>query len=203
MRHTPVIVDCAYPREASRTSRSSPFLGALLTCLAACAVGNDDGAATTFGDPTHSPTTTPSETSSAMSSSEDDGEDPSSTTADEHVSTTEAVATGDETSDEVPPEQPATGMYSHCLDVAACVGLTTCFTVSEGTDEVDGFCTRAPCVDPTTDCDPSPGGSSTPTCFEMVVAGMSAMGCGLDCSGGKTCPAGMQCYTLAADMICV
>jgi hypothetical protein len=88
-------------------------------------------------------------------------------------------------------------MYSDCLDVADCVGQTTCVTIDDaGMNPADGFCTTAPCTDPGTDCNPSPGGTAEPICIEISVGGNPAMGCALDCSAGKTCPNGMLCYTL-------
>jgi hypothetical protein len=195
------MVLCAHPRT---TSHGWWTIGLIM--LLACTVGDNDDNAISFGDPTHNPGT-PSSTSSpnnttATGGKEDDPLSPTSGTSDAGDETETSSGTH-ETGDEVPSEQPASGMYSACLSPAMCVGQTTCFTITEGMDVVDGFCTSAPCTDAGIDCDASPGGSATPICFDMLVGGMETMGCALDCSSGKTCPAGMQCYTLATGEICV
>lgn len=90
--------------------------------------------------------------------------------------------------------QPADGMYADCLDATTCIGLSTCITFLE----MDGFCTDLGCTDPTTDCDPSPGGTALPSC---MMVGPDAV-CALDCSGGATCPGGMMCRELDQTSVC-
>jgi hypothetical protein len=179
-----------------------------LAMVLACAVGDNEEVGTTFDAPTSNSSATATSSSSSSSSGvtssvDDDDDDSASTTSPASDSGEETMTGAEETSDEVPSEQPMSGMYSACLDAAMCVGQTTCFTIMEGVDIVDGFCTTAPCVDPEMDCDPSPGGTSTPVCHEMMVGTRPTMGCALDCSAGKTCPAGMECYTLAMGQLCV
>ena len=189
-------------------ARLGVCFGLLLTAVAACAVGTDDTSATFGTSATHGSgnTTVPTTSATTMSTDADDDSDDADATHDDDTTgggAQEGTDTGTAETGEVPIEQPANGMYSACLQASTCVGLTTCFTVTEGNDVVDGFCTRAPCIDPTTDCDPSPGGTSVPICFDMLVGGSPTMGCALDCSGGKTCPGGMQCYSLASGQICI
>jgi hypothetical protein len=169
-----------------------------------CSAGDGEGITVTFGDPTQSATTTATTASTATADSQDDDDDGPSPTTSSDESATETVGDdtmGDDTESNGPSEQPATGMYSACLDVSMCVGQNACFTITEGMDVVDGFCTTVPCSDPT-NCNPSPGGTATPVCAEMLVGGSPTTGCALDCSQGKTCPAGMQCYTLATGEVC-
>jgi hypothetical protein len=172
----------------------------------ACAAGDNDESNTTFGT-TPNPSTTPTSMSATGAmGSEDDGDDdddgPAASTTMDTESGDPATASGDEDTEEIPSEQPTSGMYSACLDASMCVGQTTCFTITEGVDVVDGFCTTAPCSDPMLTCDPSPGGTATPICVDLLIGGMPTTGCALDCSSGKTCPAGMQCYNLADAQVC-
>jgi hypothetical protein len=74
------------------------------------------------------------------------------------------------------------------LAVTDCVGLTNCQS---------GFCTRA-CVDPTTDCEPSPGGTAAPACVMFE----TQMLCALPCDGGETCPTPMACTSVTGGSVC-
>ena len=93
-----------------------------------------------------------------------------------------------------PDEQPSDGLYSACESVVECVGETVCVLVMPNV----GYCSHA-CMIPG-DCGPPPGGTATQACLpdssDMMV-------CALDCSGGKTCPGGMECLPLGASMVCV
>lgn len=83
--------------------------------------------------------------------------------------------------------QPVDGWWSPCLSAAHCDPGLLCL----GTDDMtDGVCT-AQCVPygNAESCAPSPGGTAETTC--LTVGGGSV--CALDCSGGRSCPAGMHC----------
>jgi hypothetical protein len=83
--------------------------------------------------------------------------------------------------------QPADGWWSACLSAAHCDAGLACL----GTDDMtDGVCT-AQCVPHgnAQSCAPSPGGTAETTC--LTVGGGSV--CALDCSSGRSCPAGMKC----------
>jgi hypothetical protein len=95
-------------------------------------------------------------------------------------------------------EQPASGMYSHCVAVNECVGLSACVTTAAD----DGFCTRA-CENPALDCDPSPGGNAPPVCALIIGSPATTSGCALDCSLGQMCPGGMLCATVQGVQVCV
>lgn len=94
-------------------------------------------------------------------------------------------------------EQPADGMYSHCVAANECVGLSACVTAAAD----DGFCTGA-CVSPA-DCDPSPGGNAPPVCALIIGSPASMNGCALDCSLGQMCPGGMICGMVQGVQVCV
>ena len=90
--------------------------------------------------------------------------------------------------------QPAMGMYADCFepDLANCTAdASVCLMVETF---MTGFCTHDECTGPG-DCDPAPlDATAAPIC----VTGADPMGgdtalCALDCSDGKTCPAGMTC----------
>ncbi|MFV8754793.1 hypothetical protein ACNOYE_29960 [Nannocystaceae bacterium ST9] len=88
--------------------------------------------------------------------------------------------------------QPGLGqLYSTCLDSANCPGLDGCATVTnEGeVDPFDGYCTNLCTTD--ADCFANTGGSAVPQCNDEADPY-----CELDCSGGKTCPGGMECLAL-------
>lgn len=88
--------------------------------------------------------------------------------------------------------QPGAGqLYSHCLDAVNCPGLDGCATVTmEGqTDPYDGFCTNLCSSD--AECFANVGGTATPVCNDAMTPY-----CELDCSGGKTCPGGMECVNI-------
>src|SRR5690606_6117591 len=100
--------------------------------------------------------------------------------------------------------QPESGMYSDCLSTAECIGQDACITVlDEQQAPIDGFCSKDDCVDPITDCEPSPGGTATPVCFSLMLMGAPAEVCALDCAGGESCPAGMVCREVTGGSICV
>jgi hypothetical protein len=90
---------------------------------------------------------------------------------------------------------PGTGMYSHCLAPEQCPGgaVNVCMTIG---DNLAGFCTNSMCTNPAVDCDPSPGGTAEPMCAPTTLNNQPAQVCALDCSAGKTCPVGMQCWNL-------
>jgi hypothetical protein len=82
-----------------------------------------------------------------------------------------------------------------CTDDSECGPAQVCNPNTQVCADIrDGFCTIEDCIDPATDCDPSPGGTATPMCYQDW--------CVLDCAF-KACPTGMSCYELGSgDSIC-
>lgn len=182
----------------------TPLAVAIVAC--ACTVDADDG--TTIGVVTAGPVSagSGSATAAATSTGDGDGTEGSGTEAPSDDATAGDDATSTGTSDSggsstgpMTDPQPADGMYSHCVLINDCVGLTTCVLA---TDE-DGFCSNNGCMDPVADCDPSPGGTATVTCIEYAVQIVPEDVCALDCSGGATCPAGMECQDVQGNLVCV
>ncbi len=88
--------------------------------------------------------------------------------------------------------QPGLGqLYSNCLDSANCPGLDGCATITNQgeVDPFDGYCTNLCTTD--ADCFANTGGTAVPQCNDEANPY-----CELDCSGGKTCPGGMECLSL-------
>ncbi len=93
-------------------------------------------------------------------------------------------------SDESETEGPAPGEpFSGCIDKGDCFADWCLHPAGE-----PGFCTYA-CKGGVDSCDPSPGGTATPTCLPVG----SDEVCALDCGGNKTCPSGMHCEQIAAN----
>jgi hypothetical protein len=153
-------------------------------------------------------------------SSGDEGDDESSTAApvDEPASTSDSGLpdgtstgldpSGDADSDadagEQPGGQPVEGMYSACAMPADCVGVTLCVTILDPMQvPLGGFCTSPGCANAAVDCGATPGGTATPMCLPLTVNEMPDAACALDCAGGKTCPAGMECLDVTGASICV
>ena len=169
--------------------------------LAACSVEGED-VATTFFDPTANPTGAPPPTTSEGDESTADTGGSAGTTdpvADSGDTTAPGSDGGSGGSTGAPPmnEQPEDGMYSECAGVGECIGLTTCVMVG-----ATGFCSDAGCVDPVTDCAPNPSVTSTAPAL-CVDNGTGLQVCALSCSGGQTCPGGMECMPLGPTMVCV
>lgn len=167
--------------------------------LAACSVEGED-VATTFFDPTANnssvpPTTSVGDTEATAAGSMSDGPADSGDTSPPPATDS---GTGDGGSSGSPPvdEQPENGMYSECMGVGDCVGLTTCVLTG-----ATGFCSNGGCADPVQDCVPNPSATSTapPLCVDN---GAGMMVCALSCAGGQACPGGMECVPLGATMVC-
>jgi hypothetical protein len=172
---------------------------ALAAVLAACTVEGED-VATTFADPTANPSGTPPGTGGGDT-------DP---TAGGSASSTSEAGSADQSGTDAPPmttsegssggapvdEQPEDGMYSECMGVGECVGLTSCVLVG-----ATGFCSNGGCADPVADCDPNPSATSTapPLCVDD---GTGLQVCALVCASGQTCPGGMSCVALGSSMVC-
>jgi hypothetical protein len=89
---------------------------------------------------------------------------------------------------ELPP-QPDTSWWSHCTDMLECTDDLVCMLNGAGDDGVcTSFCTPA---GDGTSCGASPGVTAEPSCLNVADNSI----CALDCSGGKTCPAGMLCLS--------
>lgn len=184
--------------------------------LVACTVdGTDDDpfGAGTVPAPTTTVTTTIDPSTSGGSSSSS-GDDTTTTTS----TSTTAPGTDDTGPDPAGSSgggstddgggngmQPQDGMYSPCLTAQEC-GMTPilCITILDAMmNPSDGFCSETGCANPAVDCDPTPGGTAVPRCMPVTVNQMALQACALDCSGGKVCPAPMQCYDLdGVGMVC-
>lgn len=175
--------------------------------LAACTAEGTD-VATTFGDPMSMSGNGSGSGSDASAGTTDESEGPPPATDDSGPppDPTTGPGTTDDTSDPSdssgsppPDEQPASGMYSECARQTDCIGQTICVVVL-GAES--GFCSTDPCTDAPMQCQPNPGATSTatPSCV-MDTAGNSV--CALLCSGGLTCPGGMECLELGAEQVCV
>lgn len=117
----------------------------------------------------------------------------------------ESTETGDPstTTGAPPTQQPDEGMYSPCLSPLDCIGLTTCLTATDTSNQpIDAFCTAGSCTSPLAQCDATPGGTAVPICLPIQLGDTMDEVCALDCSAGQTCPTGMECRTLAAGAIC-
>jgi hypothetical protein len=184
---------------------AAPWL--LLAVSSACTVDSEDGATSLGGGTvpgtsvgtTVGSTMTATMTATSVSTgtaSADTGDDSESSGGGSSSATTTPSedATG---SDSGPDEQPADGPYSACVSAVECFGTTACVLVMGNL----GFCTNN-CTIPG-DCGPSPAGTATPACVTAPVGGVDMQVCALDCSGGKTCPGGMECLALGASMVCV
>jgi hypothetical protein len=181
--------------------------GAGLTLLSACGVSSQDQNAS-FGTAFSSSAAddADSDTSGAEGGSADAAEtsetgDDGSPENETSTSTGDGDGDGGSTSDTGGPtgQQPESGMYAHCLDVAECGGFPVCLQISDGNGEVvDGICTVPFCEDPVIDCDPAPGGTAQAACIAVG----NENDCVLDCAGGKTCPGGMICWDVGVGMIC-
>jgi hypothetical protein len=93
--------------------------------------------------------------------------------------------------------QPGLGqLYSHCLDNSNCPNLDGCITVMMQGQMVpfDGFCTNICASDAECGNGAGIGGTAVPHCNNEPTRY-----CELDCSGGKTCPQGMECILLVGD----
>jgi hypothetical protein len=171
--------------------------------LLGCTVDSKDEG---FGDLTASPASGPGpggSSSAGSASSSGDSSDGGATTSPGDASDSGAADSGGTTSpgdsgstDGGPAgaPQPDDGMYSHCVTLGDCVGLTTCVLATD----TDGFCSAA-CTDAVSDCDPAPGGTAMPACVAYAAQPV----CALDCSGGAQCPGGMSCQVVDANMVCV
>lgn len=175
----------------------------LLLAVGACTVDSEDGATslgggtvpgTTVGTTVGTTMTATSVGTGAASGDTGDGSESSGSGSGSATTTPSDDATGN---DSGPDEQPADGPYSACVSAVECFGTTACVLVMGNL----GFCTNN-CTIPG-DCGPSPAGTATPACVTAPVGGTDMQVCALDCSGGKTCPGGMECLALGASMVCV
>lgn len=202
-------------------TRSVKRIGCLVAALLApgCASGDDPAtSATSFGTATPTATATatattgtPSGSTSGEAASSEASTDPDPTAEDTTATTgdgtTGAAATGSTTESPTtdsgePDQQPDDGMYSACVSVVDCIGLTTCLTATDTSGSpIEPFCTAGSCNSPLAQCDPTPGGTAVPICLPVDLGGTMDTVCALDCSVGE-CPAGMQCRVLAEGSIC-
>lgn len=206
--------------DACVMDRGGVRMRALVVLVAcSCSVGDGSENASSFGSNT-APVTVSTTTPMSNSGSDTDDDDSSGSGEGDASSGSEAGTTGEGTtsgSSGAPAttdgstgmttavatggEQPDDGMYSPCMMAAECVGLTYCATVMDAMGGMAGYCT-ALCADPTSDCNPTPGGTAVPICFPFGEGGTEPNLCALDCSAGQVCPAPMICYPLETGSIC-
>jgi hypothetical protein len=86
------------------------------------------------------------------------------------------------------PIANAQPQYGDCLNVGDCDLGLTCISDAEGTF---GWCSTLGCADDTV-CQPPPATGDAPAVCVPINASNDA--CVLDCSGGQTCPDGMECF---------
>ncbi|MCA9694916.1 MAG: hypothetical protein R3A51_09675 [Nannocystaceae bacterium] len=94
--------------------------------------------------------------------------------------------------------QPATGHYSHCFDPNECSGFMGsygCVTLGDINNPTDGICTSVGCAN-NASCPSVAGCTATGSCEIGLFNNGADNGCLLDCSNGKTCPGGMQCFNI-------
>jgi len=177
-----------------------------LVGVAACTVDSEDGA-TSLGSTTVPVmtttttvgTTTTSTTATSTTTSDSATTDASETSAESSPPETSETQSADDSSgtESGPDEQPVDGLYSACESAVECFGATVCVLVMGSL----GYCSNN-CTIPS-DCGPPPAGTATQACVAASVGGADMMVCALDCSGGATCPGGMECLPLGATMVCV
>ncbi len=101
---------------------------------------------------------------------------------------------------EAPPPPPPMG-FGDCAtmpEMDACMMSELCVVDDPGMPTV-AVCTELGCA-VAADCPPAPPGGDAPVeCGDINGDGMPA-DCFLDCSGGQTCPTGMDCFM---SFICV
>jgi hypothetical protein len=171
---------------------------ALAGWTAGCSV-EDDGDATTFatggstvtaegdtgdGETTGGETGSGTGTESSQSgSTSDSGEESTSTES----STGGFVPPTDET-------EGGGGAYAPCPG-GSCMNGEACLQ-GEGPNEGKAYCAEvcSPAGDPTS-CPDAPDGDAVPSCIDVNdgMGGANTSYCALDCTGGKTCPAGQSC----------
>jgi hypothetical protein len=91
-------------------------------------------------------------------------------------------------------QQPLAGNpYSHCISDMGCdvrIGtISYCHLAADGSDGVCGSDCREDYGSP---CGSVAGGTATPVCLDTDF--IYSQQCALDCTGGKTCPNGMECH---------
>jgi len=176
-----------------------------MLALAAC--GGDDGGGTTTSvsgtDTTASTSgasTSTTETTSASSSSTGAG----SSSSDGGTSSSGGADSSSGGSTTGPAcDPPVVGEWNACkdaegtIDNTLCnwmgtgesVGMVSCLSASSNPDA--NVCFIRGCVDACDCFDPPTTGTAEVICDAILAGG--EMGCGLDCSEGKTCPDGMEC----------
>ena len=172
------------------------LLSTALVC--ACAGGNSletTGAFTTLAPTGDGDTSTGGDTdgsTTADSTSEVDGSTSGVAESSEsgaEGSSTSGLADGSSSGGVELPPQPETSWWSHCTSTPECTDDLVCMLNGAGDDGVcTSFCNPA---GDGTSCGASPGVTAEPSCLNVSTNSI----CALDCSGGKTCPAGMLCLS--------
>lgn len=172
--------------------------------LVGCPGGDDTGESTAMGS------TGPAATSTGPEATSTGPEATSSSTGTASTGTAESSSSGsaDESSSGGGPpvcEPPVVGEWNACRDEMGEIDNTLCNWVGDPDatgfltcinapmDALDGgnYCSIRGCRD-VCDCfDPPATGTAPVVCAPILTDGETA--CGLDCSGGETCPDGMEC----------
>jgi hypothetical protein len=95
-----------------------------------------------------------------------------------------------------PPMDPPEPWYAPCDDTVTCEG-GMCVNVVIDEVMVSSYCSSL-CANPQTDCLVPGSVTADPVC---IVAAPHVV-CGLECTGGKSCPAGMDCYSVLGGDFC-
>lgn len=100
------------------------------------------------------------------------------------------------------PADPAVDMWSPCQTDSDCAS-SVCVVLTAGGQILGGYCSVTPCGNAPQDCGQPPAGTASPICLDIMdQAAQLHSVCGLDCSGGATCPPGLTCVAEVGS-ICV
>ncbi|MFO0632827.1 MAG: hypothetical protein U0168_08255 [Nannocystaceae bacterium] len=176
-----------------------------MTLLALAACGGDDGGTTTSvgtTDPTTSTSTAGTSTSETTGGGSSTSAGSSSSEGGTSSSGGADSSSGGSTTGPL-CDPPVQGEWNACkdadgtIDNTLCnwvgtgesVGMVSCLSASSNPDA--NVCFIRGCVDACDCFDPPATGTAVVVCDAILAGG--EMGCGLDCSEGKTCPDGMEC----------
>ncbi|MBP7288375.1 MAG: hypothetical protein KBB21_17225 [Nannocystaceae bacterium] len=100
------------------------------------------------------------------------------------------------------PADPAVDMWSPCQTDSDCAS-SVCVVLTAGGQILGGYCSVTPCGNAPQDCGQPPAGTASPICLDIMdQVGQQHSVCGLDCSGGGSCPPGLACVAEVGS-ICV
>lgn len=201
---TPGRSPCRSPGDTLGPVRRSLRVGAVaLLCCLACSFDSTGGVSgSSLGldaDTTSGSTSEPKATSEGPGGSTTDDDATTTSTATTSTATTSATtddATSDATTntsregDSTGAETTGPGFEPYgmcpCID-----GQESCVDFEVNDVTISNVCYWLVCSDQG-DCPQPSTGTATPIC----ASGFPNGGCGLDCSGGASCPSGMMCYEI-------